>query len=98
MPENPRIEALLDDPNWRANWESARELGEGFGHFLAKRFTRSMVELGYIESKSNNWHEIKMRAEGAPLYHLMFYSKHERGYDFWKKAQKHGSTQKKLDL
>lgn len=97
-PENPRINALLDDPDWRADWEAARESGMRFGQYLATRFTTSMMNLGYIESSSSNWHEVRMHAEGAPLYHLMFFSKHAKGYDFWKKAQKYGSTQKKLDL
>jgi hypothetical protein len=40
--------------------------------------------------------EIRSNEKNLPLYHLAFFSKHPRGYQFWDQVLKYGTDQLSL--
>jgi three-Cys-motif partner protein len=90
---NRKIDRFLNDPHWRDDWERCKEAGEGFAHFLVRRFTDSMVGLGYIRPEQRDIHTVRLPQRGTPIYVLAFYSKHPLGYKFWREALKYAPEQ-----
>jgi len=84
---NKRIDNFLGMTDWRERWKIAEKKGINLVTFLANEFTNKMVSLSYCKETINNYISIHSDEKNLPLYHLMFFSKHPRGYDFWKKVR-----------
>lgn len=92
-----RIDKFLGLSDWRKKWEEAEKKRTNLVKFLADEFTKQMVSLGYKPEAIDNFIPIRSDEKNLPLYYLAFFSKHERGYDFWKKV-KNLSTEPELGL
>lgn len=84
---NNRIDNLLGLTDWRERWKIEEEKGINLVTFLANEFTNKMVSIGYRKETINNFISIRSDEKNLPLYYLMFFSKHPRGYDFWEKVR-----------
>jgi len=93
---SPVIEEFLDDSSWRSKWTTARLQGADFRVFLAGAFASRMVRLGYLPAGLERMKEVRSNEKNLPLYHLAFFSKHPRGYQFWDQALKYGTDQLSL--
>ena len=52
--------------------------------------------MGYVPEK--NMHQIRSNEKNLPLYYLVFYSKHPRGIEYYKRVEKYLNQQLKLEL
>lgn len=82
-----RLDNFLGLTDWRKKWEEAEKKGINLVRFLADEFTNQMVRLGYEQEAIDNFISIRSDEKNLPLYYLAFFSKHRRGYDFWKKVK-----------
>jgi len=89
---NSRIDDFLGLKNWRKRWKVAEQKGQNLVKFLADEFTNQMVKLGYRHEAINNFISIRSDEKNLPLYYLAFYSRHPKGYDFWKKVKKRNTN------
>ncbi len=90
------IDEFLDDSFWRSKWATSRAQGVDFRVFLAKAFASRMVGLGYLPAGLERMKEVRSAEKNLPLYHLAFFSKHARGYQFWDQVLKSGTDQLSL--
>lgn len=90
------IDELFDDSSWRSRWATARAQGVDFRVFLAEAFASRMVRLGYLPAGLERMKEVRSNEKNLPLYHLAFFSKHPRGYQFWDQVLKYGTDQLSL--
>jgi three-Cys-motif partner protein len=92
------IDRFFGDTEWRKIYVSHRDKTEGVHRYLIDHYKEKLQDLGYKEIKEEGWTEPLMRnRRHAPLYRLLFASKHERGNEFWKiVAQKDLYGQKSL--
>lgn len=95
---NDKVDLFLGDRNWREKWSAYQKDDDSFRRFLAEEFQYKMLSIGYKKSLKNNTREIKLPEKNLSLYHLAFFSKHQRGYDFWEKGSKYGSGTIPLDF
>jgi three-Cys-motif partner protein len=93
---NPVIDQFLDDSSWRSKWATAQLRGVDFRVFLAKAFASRMVRLGHLPAGLERMKEVRSDEKNLPLYHLAFFSKHPRGYQFWDQVLKYGTDQLSL--
>ncbi|MGH7146788.1 MAG: three-Cys-motif partner protein TcmP [Nitrospiraceae bacterium] len=93
---SPRIARFLGKPDWRKLLEVAEKKSIPFRQFLADLYTSQMVTLGYIKVPVSKMKEVRSDDKMLPLYHLAFFSKSERGYEFWNKVLKHSDPQQPL--
>jgi three-Cys-motif partner protein len=91
--DNRTIDEFLGDRTWRTAWQAVRHRGVGFRRFLAERFAQHMTTLGYLPTGLETMLEVRSSEHNLPLYHLAFFSKHPRGYQFWKEACKYSTDQ-----
>jgi hypothetical protein len=91
---NRKIGRLLGRENWRNDWAAAEKAGTPFARWITSEFTSAMEGIGYVRPKDGDIQTVTLRdANNVGLYYLAFYSKHDRGYDFWRKAVKSASEQ-----
>lgn len=90
-----RIDRFLGLNDWRKRWQIAEQKHTNLVKFLADEFTNQMIKLGYLDEAIDNFISIHSDEKNLPLYYLAFFSKHPRGYDFWKKV-KNISTEPEL--
>lgn len=95
QPTNPTIDKFLDDPGWRDRWAKAEASGEKFRDFLLDGFTAKMKGIGL---KAGEPLRIKVQGLGVMLYRLAFFSKSDRGIEFWENARRNAPTQRLLEL
>jgi three-Cys-motif partner protein len=96
---NRKIARLLGRDDWREDWRAAEREAVPFGRWLTSAFTQSMLSIGYVRPKDTDIQTVTLKESSkVGLYYLAFYSKHERGYDFWRKALKYASEQTSLSL
>jgi three-Cys-motif partner protein len=95
---NPAIDEFLGDPSWRTKWDRANSRRVDFRVFLAQEFARRMVDLGYLPAGLDRMKEVRSDEKNLPLYHLAFFSKHPRGYQFWDQVLKYGTDQLSLSF
>lgn len=86
-----KIEKYLDDPTWRSKFDASELNRRDFVRFLFNEYSQKMINMGYKPEKQA--HQIKSNVKNLPLYYLTFYSKHERGNDFFDKAKKYVNPQ-----
>ncbi|MDV2503287.1 MAG: three-Cys-motif partner protein TcmP [bacterium] len=91
-----RISLCLGDDNWMEEWEEAERSGERFPNYFANKYASQMMTLGYLDTSRETMHPVRSDKNNLPLYHLAFFSKHPRGYDFWNKARQYGIEQQSL--
>jgi three-Cys-motif partner protein len=85
---NRIVERFLGSENWRDDWDKfKREKGDKFGFFIMTQFCDQMGKLGYFKTKIEDV-IFKRGSKNQSLYHLVFFSRHKRGIEFWKKAIK----------
>jgi three-Cys-motif partner protein len=89
--DNPKVDKFLGDPDWRARWIEFRRHDNSFPRFLAREFEKRMLSLDYLKSKKGNTKEFRSNERNLPLYHLAFFSRHQRGYDFWEEGMRYTS-------
>lgn len=95
--ENRKVDLFLNSSGWREEWSEYRTSDDSFPRFLARQFERKMLELGYLRSAQNT-KEFRSAEKNLPLYHLAFFSRNQRGYDFWKKGTSYSTPQMPLDF
>lgn len=93
---NDKIDRLLNDSDWREKWELAQKAGKRLQPFLVERYNSAMVKIGYAPPKPSDAHRVITEYGSVPLYYLLFFSKHERGYQFWRQALKYSDDQPSL--
>jgi hypothetical protein len=94
--KDPSIDDFLGNQSWRPKWDQAQLEKVDFRVFLAKEFASRMVELGYLPAGLDRMKEVRSDEKNLPLYHLAFFSKHHRGYQFWDQVLKYGTDQLSL--
>ncbi|MEO8194465.1 MAG: three-Cys-motif partner protein TcmP [Gemmatimonadales bacterium] len=93
LPENKRIESFLGDPDWRSRWAEAHADGISPIRFLASAYARAMAGLGYKTTSLDQMVRVKTYGNNMLLYYLAFFSKNQKGYDFWGEVQKYSTDQ-----
>ena len=88
-PANDRIDKFLGLSNWRSLWEQERITDSSFQRFLAKKFAQQMVLMGYEKQSLKKMIEMRSEEKNLPLYHLAFFSRNAKGYDFWDEVIKY---------
>jgi three-Cys-motif partner protein len=97
-PTNERIDNFLGDKKWRVKWSELKKENYDFRKFLAEEFVQRMMVLGYPDTAFKTLFPIRSTDKKLFLYHLAFFSKSEKGYDFWKKARLGGPKQTSIDF
>jgi three-Cys-motif partner protein len=93
---DPTLDLFLGDHGWRNEWKMARSRKVDFRRFLAQQFADRMAVIGYLPTGLEKMKEVRSTEKNLPLYHLAFFSKHPRGYDFWNQVLKYGTDQLRL--
>jgi len=93
---NDKIAQFSGDNDWRKEFMSYENKQRDFIKYLADKYDQNMRELGYI--KPANKHLVRIASRNLPLYYLAFYTKHNRGNDFYKKVKKTATGQTELGL
>lgn len=96
--DNPTVDAFLGDSSWRERWEKAASRGVEFRRFLAEEFAKQMESLGCLSTGRETMKEIRSDEKNLPLYHIAFFSRHDRGYTFWRQVLKYSTPQMMLDF
>ena len=92
-----KIEQFIGNYNWREDFlKGGNTSPNSFIKFLADHYERNMIQIGY--KKPTEFHQIRSDDRNLPLYYLAFYSKHDRGNDFWNKTKKFANPQSTLDF
>jgi three-Cys-motif partner protein len=97
-PSNRKVDNFLDDTAWREKWGGFKSRDLSFPRFLSQQFCSAMYSEGYIQAAEGNTLEFRSDERNLPLYHLAFFSRHQRGYDFWKKGKTYAINQGSLDF
>jgi three-Cys-motif partner protein len=92
--KSKKVEEFIDDPNWRIPFVKGIISTNDFIKYLAEKYDSNMKKLEYKEPAKK--HQVKIGGINVPLYYLAFYSKHERGNDFYQKVEKYLSSQQSL--
>jgi len=90
---NLRLDKFFGDAGWRVKLKESSISKNQFIKFLSDEFDDRIKKLGYKaalikERISNN--------QGSGIYYLSFYSKHERGLEFFEKIRKGNNSQFEL--
>lgn len=94
---NVKVDQFLGSKDWRGRWSEFKSKDNSFPRFLAGDFETKMMSLGYLKNAQNT-REFRSDDKNLPLYHLAFFSKSERGYDFWKKGSSYSGPQTSLNF
>lgn len=88
-PQNRRIEKFLGLHEWRIQWKRERQDGKDFRRFLAEQFAQQMISIGYRKDSLDTMIEMRSDEKNLPLYHLAFFSRDQKGYQFWNEVRKY---------
>lgn len=97
-PGRTRIDGFLGDPDWREKLKDARAQGENSIHFLARRFSEQMAELGYEETAPREMMPIRSTEKNLNLYLVGLFTRNPRGKDFWRKTVSGARPQRSFGL
>lgn len=86
-----KVDEFIDNADWREPFKKGQIPVKEFIKFLSDKYDGNMKRLGYVEPVKK--HRVKVDNINVPLYYLAFYSKHERGNDFFQKVEKYLSPQ-----
>lgn len=93
QPDHERVARFTGNPDWRSKFADDRIPVHSFCKFLADEFDVNMKALGYrLDTKKE---PISMGSRRI-IYYLAFYSKHERGSEFFGKIQRGNNDQLEL--
>jgi hypothetical protein len=97
MEGDDRIAQFVGDRKWRDAWDATvrEDPTAKFGTFLLSHYDIQMKLMGYPHGGRDDAATV-YKVGRQRLYHLAFYSRHPRGLDFWKKAQKSSDDQTML--
>jgi hypothetical protein len=93
QPGSSKVERFLGDPMWRDRWAVAEKGGSSAIRFLAQEYARAMTALGYLTMSLDQMIEVRTYENNMRLYYLAFFSKSDKGYEFWREVQKYSSDQ-----
>jgi len=65
-----------------------------FPRFAADEFAKRMCDLGYLPTPRMK--EVRSLEKNLPLYHLAFFSRHQRAYEFWGQVLKYSTDQTEM--
>jgi three-Cys-motif partner protein len=90
---NTAIEDFTGAREWRKEWKATGSRNLDFGLFVADLFGRQMKALKYLYSGPSDMVLVRSTDKNLPLYHLAFFSRNQKGADFWKEARKYSTDQ-----
>jgi len=85
------IDKFFGDTEWRKVYADCKDDATGIHRPLIDHYKSKLDQLGYVEVKEDEdvWVEPLMKnGKQAPLYRLLFASKHPLGVKFWKDVTK----------
>lgn len=89
-----KVDEFINDTSWRKPFKDGELPIKDFIKYLTEKYDSNMKKLDYKEPVKK--HLVKIDDINVPLYYLAFYSKHERGNDFYQKVEKYLSSQQSL--
>jgi len=81
------LDRFFGGDGWRDVYRKARGR-RGVHRALMDHYKSQLTALGYVDVQSTDEPLMRNQAKNAPLYRLIFASKHERGNDFWQAVLK----------
>ncbi len=93
--ESTKIDKFLGNENWRLPFKNGEIHQRDFMKYLSDCYDANMASLGYKVVPELKY-EVRNDDANLPLYYLAFYSKNERGNDFYKKVDDYLDIQRKL--
>jgi three-Cys-motif partner protein len=93
--ESDKIDRFIGNSEWRGPFRKGEIRQQDFIKYLADAYDKNMSGLGYVVNPALKY-QVKNDEANLPLYYLAFYSKNERGNDFYKKIEKYQSVQLKM--
>jgi three-Cys-motif partner protein len=97
-PNDRRIGALIDDPDWRGEWISRRLRARDVVPFIYDKFDIAMRRLGYEPARKEDAHPVRVAGKQVLLYSLVLYSKDELARKLWSAARIAAQPQYRLPL
>ncbi len=95
-PNDPTVDNFLGNANWRDLWHKARKERTKFDRFITQEYERQMRKLGYKYGGTQESVLIRSTEKKLRLYRLSFFSRHQRGEEFWNEARKYSEDQRNL--
>lgn len=95
---NRTIDLFLGDRTWRVRWKHAERGGASIVQFLANEYSGRMAQIGYLPMALDDMIKVRTTEKRLPLYYLAFFSKHEKGLEFWGQVKKYVPDQLALPL
>lgn len=92
-PTSTKVDLFLGDSTWRERWKDFETRDSSPIRFLATEYARSMTSLGYLTTSLEQMLEVRTQDNNMRLYYLAFFSKHNKGYEFWKEVLKYSTSQ-----
>lgn len=97
-PNDTRIAALIDDPDWRDEWREGRYQPGHLLRFMLRKFDAAMTRLGYKAARPSEAHPIRVIGKSVFLYFLVLYSKNKLAKQFWEATRRGTDPQTRLDF
>lgn len=97
-PADTRIASLIDDPDWREEWDRRGLKRRDLVRFLLEKFDAAMTRLGYKAARPADAHPVRVMGKNVFLYSLVLYSKHDVGKKFWEATRSATDPQGRLDF
>ena len=95
---NTRITNLITDNSWRKEWVDRKLQPRDLIPFVLEKFGKAMTTLGYQSTTLGDAQPIRLAHGNVLQYYLVFYSKHDRGHDFWNATRQGVDDQLNLPL
>src|SRR6266480_695418 len=80
---NRTIDLFLGDRTWRVRWRDEERQGASIVEFLANEYSGRMAQIGYLPMALHDMIKVRTTEKRLPLYYLAFFSKHQKGLEFW---------------
>ena len=90
---NRTIDLFLGDRTWRVRWRDAEREGASIVEFLANEYSGRMAQIGYLPMALHDMIKVRTTEKRLPLYYLAFFSRHEKGLQFWREVRKYATDQ-----
>ncbi len=95
---NRTIDLFLGDRTWRDRWKRAARQGVSIVEFLANEYSARMAQIGFAPMELDEMIKVRTTEKRLPLYYLAFFSKHDKGLEFWRQVRKYAPDQLTLPL
>ena len=81
------LDNFLGTSEWRRAWQRHEQRGTSPVKFILKFHAKQMATLGYQTPRIRDYKKVTIsNKNNVPLYHLVLYSKHPLGLNFWRKT------------